>query len=165
LPGLGELLSRKIDSTAAIHQSEIENLWIMPAGDLLPNPAELLARSDMGEIVRHLGEKFQRIVIDTAPVTAVSDTLLLLEHAEAICLVAHGGKTPRKWILRALKLIAEAGSRPVGVILNQMPMRMAGAYSYYPGKYGEPEVYGSNGRYKGTRAGDEPEVAGAAPRF
>ena len=168
--GLGELLSRKVE-TATIHESEIENLWILPAGDLLPNPAEMLARSEMGEIVRQLSEKFDRIVIDTAPVTAVSDTLLLLEHAEVICLVAHVGRTPRKWLLRAMKLIAEAGSRPTGVILNQMPIRMAGAYSYYPGKYGEPEVYGSrNGSYEGGGGGgrkkDEPEeLVESEPRF
>jgi polysaccharide biosynthesis transport protein len=145
--GLGELLSRKVDS-ATIHESEVENLWVLPAGDLLPNPAEMLARSDMGEIVKQLSEKFDRIVIDTAPITAVSDTLLLLEHAEAVCLVVHSGRTSRKWLMRALKLINDSGSRVIGVILNQMPMRMAGAYSYYPGKYGEPEVYGSvNGSY------------------
>jgi capsular exopolysaccharide synthesis family protein len=164
LPGLGELLSRKIDLPMAIHQSDIENLWVMPAGDLLPNPAELLARGEMGDIVRRVSEKFDRIVIDTAPVTAVSDTLLLVEHAQAICLVTYGGKTPRKWVLRALKLIAEAGSRPVGVILNQMALRM-GAYSYYPGKYGEPEVYGSNGRHKPKRKGEEAEVIEPVPRF
>jgi capsular exopolysaccharide synthesis family protein len=179
LPGLGELLSRKIYAPSAIHESGIENLWVMPAGGLLPNPAELLARGDMGDIVRQLEEKFQRIVIDTAPVTAVSDTLLLVEHAQAVCLVTHGCKTPRKWILRALKLIAEAGARPIGVILNQMPLRM-GAYSYYPGKYGEPEVYGANGTYKvppaavsegevvdgkGPRKGDGAEVAEAGGRF
>jgi hypothetical protein len=72
--------------------------------------------------------------------------LLLLEHAQAICLVFHAGKTPRKWILRAIKLITAAGSRPSGAIVNQIPMRMSGAYSYYPGRYGEPSVYGSSGR-------------------
>jgi capsular exopolysaccharide synthesis family protein len=166
VPGLGELISRKTDSVVAV-ESEIENLWIMPAGDLLPNPAELLARSDMGEIMRQLGEKFERIVIDTAPVTAVSDTLLLLEHAQAICLVVHAGRTPRKWIMRALKLIAEAGSAPTGVILNQMPMRMAGAYSYYPGKYGDPEVYGgANGAYGARGKKEEPEeLVKSEPRF
>jgi Mrp family chromosome partitioning ATPase len=137
----------------------------MPAGELLPNPAELLARSDMGEIVRKLAERFERIVIDTAPVTAVSDTLLLLEHAQTICLVAHAGKTPRKWILRAIKLIGEAGSRPSGLIMNQMALRMAGAYSYYPGRYGEPEVYGSNGHRARKEKEEETEVAGPTPRF
>jgi capsular exopolysaccharide synthesis family protein len=166
IQGLAEVLSKKIEPRAAIHQTEIENLWVMPAGELLPNPAELLARSDMGEIMRVLGEKFERIVIDTAPVTAVSDTLLLLEHAQSICLVAYTGKTPRKWLMRALKLISEAGSRPAGVILNQMPLRMAGAYSYYPGKYGDAEVYGSsNGSRKGKGEKDEPELAGTEPRF
>jgi succinoglycan biosynthesis transport protein ExoP len=168
LPGMLELLSNKVDSATAIHQSEIENLWVMPAGELVSNPAELLARGGMGEIVRQLAEQYERVVIDTAPVTAVSDTLLLLEHTEAICLVAHAGKTPRKWILRAIKLIGEAGSRPTGLILNQMPMRMAGAYSYYPGKYGQPEVYGSNGANRASRdrgEKDESELSNVEPRF
>jgi len=167
VPGLGELLTRKAGMDAVIHDSEIENLWVMPAGDLLPNPAEMLARSDMEVIMRQLLEKYERVVIDTAPITAVSDTLLLLEHAESICLVAHAGRTPRKWILRALKLIGESGSRVAGVILNQMPMRMAGVYSYYPGKYGDPEVYGStNGSYGSRGRKDEPEeVVQSEPRF
>jgi capsular exopolysaccharide synthesis family protein len=164
LPGLLEFLSRKIDRSAAIHESDIENLWVMPAGELVSNPAELLARSDMAELVRDLATKYERIVIDTAPVTAVSDTLLLLEHAQAICLVAQAGKTARKWILRAIKLIAEAGSRPTGVILNQMPMRMAGAYSYYPGRYGEPEVYGAKAFAKEQRTRSE-QPAPTEPRF
>ena len=164
LSGLADLLCHKVDAGAAIHATEIENLWVMPSGELVPNPAELLARSDMGEIVRDLSGRFDRIVIDTAPVTAVSDTLLLLEHAQAICLVVHAGKTPRKWILRAIKLIAEAGSKPDGVVLNQMPMRMAGAYSYYPGRYGEPEVYGASNARKGSKK-DEPEIGAVAPRF
>jgi capsular exopolysaccharide synthesis family protein len=165
LPGLAELLCRKVKAEEAIHTCEIENLWVMPAGDLLPNPAEMLARGDMGDIIKDLDEKFERIVIDTAPVTAVSDTLLLLEYVQAICLVARAGGTPRKWILRALKLIAEAGSRPTGVILNQMPMRMAGAYSYYPGKYGQPEVYGTSAMRNGKLKKDEPELAESKPRF
>jgi len=165
LPGLAELLCKKVTAEEAIHTCEIENLWVMPAGDLLPNPAEMLARGDMGDIIKDLGEKFERIVIDTAPVTAVSDTLLLLEYVQAICLVARAGGTPRKWILRALKLIAEAGSRPTGVILNQMPMRMAGAYSYYPGKYGQPEVYGNNTIRNGKPKKGEPELADSKARF
>ncbi|HEX4084194.1 MAG TPA: polysaccharide biosynthesis tyrosine autokinase [Chthoniobacteraceae bacterium] len=169
LPGLGQVLSRKIELDAAIHSTDVENLWVMPAGELVPNPAELLARTDMAEVIRKLGEKYERIVIDTAPVTAVSDTLLLIEHAQESVLVLHAGKTARKWILRALKLIKEAGSQPAGIIMNQVPLRMAGAYSYYPGKYGEPEVYGSNGHRpdapRPIGSGVGPEVVGAGPRF
>ena len=162
--GLGEVLTKKAGLQEAIHETEIENLFVMPAGELLPNPAEMLAQSDMAGLVSQLGEQFERIVIDTAPVTAVSDTLLLLEHAQAICLVAQAGKTSRKWILRALKLIAESGSRPAGVILNQMPMKMAGAYSYYPGRYGQPEVYGK-GAYSQRKKEKEEEVVEAEKRF
>jgi Mrp family chromosome partitioning ATPase len=119
----------------------------------------------MSDLMRQLGDRYERIVIDTAPITAVSDTLLLLEHAQAICLVSHAGKTARRWILRAIKLITEAGSRPIGVILNQMSMRMAGAYSYYPGKYGEPEVYGASGTYATRNGKEQTEVTQGEARF
>jgi len=155
VPGLADLLSNSIKLDEAIHATELDNLWVIPAGGLVSNPAELLARGGMEGFMRQIEEKFDRIVIDTAPVTAVSDTLLLLEHAQAICLVFHAAKTPRKWILRAIKLIAEAGSRPSGAIVNQVPMNMAGAYSYYPGRYGEPSVYGSR---NGASAGKKEEA-------
>jgi len=157
LPGLSDLLSNSIRLEEAIHPTDLENLWVLPAGGLVPNPAELLARGGMEAYMRQIEEKFDRVVIDTAPVTAVSDTLLLIEHAQAICLVFHAAKTPRKWILRAIKLIAEAGSKPSGTIVNQVPQSMAGAYTYYPGRYGEPSVYGSaNGASAHTKA--EPDL-------
>jgi Mrp family chromosome partitioning ATPase len=141
----------------AIHATELENLWVIPSGGLVSNPAELLARGGMEACMRQIEEKFDRIVIDTAPVTAVSDTLLLLEHAQAICLVFHAARTPRKWVLRAIKLIAEAGSKPSGCIVNQVPMNMAGAYTYYPGRYGEASVYGSENRALARRK-EEPDL-------
>lgn len=156
-PGLTELLSKKSDSVK-ICKTGIENLSVLPAGIPVPNPAELLAGADFGDVIKQLEKRFDRIVIDTAPVTAVSDTLLLVEHAQAVCLVVRAGKTPRKWILRASKLLAEADSRPSGVVLNQVPIHMAGVYSYYPGRYGEPGVYGSNGSHKRHREKDGPVI-------
>lgn len=154
-PGLAELLSKKSESVK-VRKTEIENLSVLTAGVPVPKPAELLAGSEFGEVIKQLAERFDRIVIDTAPVTAVSDTLLLVEHAQAICLVVRAGKTPRKWILRASKLLAEAGVKPTGTVLNQVPMHMAGAYSYYPGRYGESEVYGANGSHQRHREKEEP---------
>ena len=117
---------------------------VLPAGKPVPNPAEVLAGPGFGRVIAELERNFDRIVIDTAPVTAVSDTLLLVEHAQAVCLVARAGRTPRKWTLRAIRLLTDAGAKPTGLILNQVPMHMSHAYSYYPGSYGDPGVYGSN---------------------
>ena len=155
-PGLGELLSKPGEGNR-ICRSEIENLWILPAGGTVQNPAELLANPNFGTLLKQLALEYDRIVIDTAPVTAVSDTLLLVEYAEAVCLVTRAGKTPRKWVLRGIKLLTEAGARPTGMVLNQIPLNMAGAYSYYAGSYGEPGVYGSNDTRK--RVGEKGEPA------
>jgi polysaccharide biosynthesis transport protein len=143
VPGLTEVLSGSLQISEVIHPTNVENLYVMPAGSIKPNPAELLASADLAGVFESLRKDFDRIVIDTAPITPVSDTLLLAEHVQAVCLVARAGKTPRKWILRAAKLLTNAGSEPVGLVINQVSSRMAGAYSYYPGKYGDPAVYGS----------------------
>jgi capsular exopolysaccharide synthesis family protein len=158
-PGLTGLLSKQAEPDQTISASDTENLSLLVAGDLVPNPAELLAQADLGNIISRLIEKFDRIVIDTAPVNAVSDTLLLVENTQ-VCLVVRAGKTPRKWILRAMKILTEAGSKPSGLVLNQIPMHMASACSYYPGTYGEPGVYGSNdnGPHKRLREKVDPLV-------
>ena len=57
LAGLADVLSRKMEADATIHATDIENLSVMPAGELQTNPAELLARADMGEIIRRIGRE------------------------------------------------------------------------------------------------------------
>jgi len=141
--GVSEAISGDVELGAAIQASEVPNLHIMTAGRRSPNPAELLAGSGFGDLVRAAMHQFDRIVIDSAPVNAVSDPLLLVKWSHIVCLVVHAGKTPRRAVMRACKLLAEAGSRPVGFILNRMPQNSGGGYYYHyhsSGDYGK--VYG-----------------------
>jgi capsular exopolysaccharide synthesis family protein len=144
-PGLTELLAGQAALDQAIHHTEEENLFILPAGSRAPNPAELLGRSDFGALIAQSTQQFDRIVIDTAPVNAVSDTLLLVEHAHSVCLVVRAGSTSRKAVLRASAALTSAGHRPAGVILNRLSARSGIGYYYHysAGKYGataEPVV-------------------------
>lgn len=125
----------------AIHGTDIENLFVIPAGHLAVNPAELLAKSAFGDLIQELEQQFDFIVIDTAPVLTVSDTLLLVEHAQTVCLVAQAGKTARTSVLRASKLLAESGAKPAGLLLNQLPESSATGDYPYVRKYGVKENY------------------------
>lgn len=110
----------------------------------MPNPAELLSGKWFGELVTLAAKKFDRVVIDTAPINAVSDTLTMVHHAQSVALVIRAGKTPRNAVSRALEQLRRADARPVGVVLNQLPEGAGLGYYYYystPGKYGE--VYGA----------------------
>jgi len=140
--GLSDLLAGIATLDQAVHHAEDANLFVLPAGSRTPNPAELLSRSDFGALMIEAAGRFDRIVIDTAPVNAVSDTLLLVEHAHSVCLVVRAASTPRKAVLRASAALTAAGHRPVGVILNRIASHGgAGYYGHYgAGKYGAAET-------------------------
>ena len=104
---------------------------------------------------------FDRVVIDTAPVLAVSDTLLMTPLAQTICLVVHSGKTPRNAVQRALGMLTGAGVRPAGIILNRMPRRRGAGYYYYYDSPGYGKGEGSYGSYSGY-SGRYGENGGAA---
>ena len=114
-----------------------------------PNPAELLGGNSFSEIVAEAARTFDRVVIDSAPVMAVSDTLLMVPHVQTVCIVVQAGKTARHMGLRAIALLATAGRRPAGVVLNRLRRRGGSQYYYYSSEgYGE-SVYGgaySNGQ-------------------
>jgi capsular exopolysaccharide synthesis family protein len=116
----------------------------MTAGHRAPNPAELLSGASFGEMIRNARSIYDRIVIDSAPVNSVSDSLLLLKDVQTVCLVIHAGKTPRKAVQRAVLRLTQSGSRPVGFILNRMPEHSGADYYYHysAGEYGKG-VYGA----------------------
>ena len=90
---------------------------------------------------------FDRIVIDSAPVLAVSDTLLMVPFVQTTCMVVRAAKTPRNAVNRALTLLSATGVRPAGLVLNRLPRRRGAGYYYYYAShgYGDGEVYGDRG--------------------
>ena len=144
-PGLTDLFSGNTTLDTAFLPTCVENLSLLPAGTRAPNPAELLASADLKGLFEELLKSHDRVVIDTAPVNAVSDTLVLAPHAHKTILVIQAGKTPRKAVLRATHLLRKAGAKVAGFALNRLPTgRMAAYYYYYYGdKYEKDSVYGT----------------------
>jgi len=143
-PGASEVLTGNVPLAEGCQPTEIEGLDVMTAGHRAPNPAELLAGASVGDLVRDARLKYDRVVIDSAPVNAVSDSLLLLKYVQTVCLVIHAGKTPRRAVMRAVQRLTESGSRPVGFIMNRMPQHSGADYYYHysAGEYGKG-VYGA----------------------
>ena len=127
-------------------------LSVLTGGRRAPNPAELLSGSAFSRLLSEAMRLFDRVVIDSAPVLAVSDTLLMTPYVQTVCVVVYAGKTPRNAVQRALGMLTGAGGRPAGIILNRLPKRRGSGYYYYyasPG-YGKGEgAYGSYGSYGG----------------
>ena len=107
---------------------------------------------------------FDRVVIDSAPILAVSDTLLMVPFVQTTCMVVRAAKTPRNAINRALTLLSATHVRPAGLVLNRLPRRRGAGYYYYYAShgYGDGEVYGDRtGRDHGPGADRLPSSNGA----
>jgi succinoglycan biosynthesis transport protein ExoP len=137
--GLTDLLSGQIDFRDAVRATQHDNLIVLPAGHRAPDPAKLLGNKQFEDIIESLLREFDRVVIDSPPVNAVSDALLVAASAHATCLVVRAGKTPKRAIRRAINQLQIAHANLAGFVFNRLPIqgRSAGYYYYY---YGERYV-------------------------
>jgi len=124
-------------------------LSVLAGGRRAPNPAELLSGHSFAELVADAARSYDRVVIDSAPVLAVSDTLLMTPHVQTVCMVVRARRTARNAVQRAVLLLGGSGTRPVGVILNRLPRNRGTDYYYYYASHG----YGAGeGSYTGGYA-------------
>ena len=130
-PGLTDVLSRNRKLEECLVQTPYENLNVLYAGSRAPNPAELVAEQRLREIVEELKEWFERIVIDTPPINAVSDTLTMIPAAQYVCLVVRPAKTRKEAIRRAITLIHKAKGTLAGFVLNRAKFKVGSGYYYY----------------------------------
>jgi polysaccharide biosynthesis transport protein len=130
-----------------MHTSTGGQLFVLAGGRRAPNPAEILSGSAFAKIVSETAKLFDRVVFDSAPILAVSDTLLMAQHVQTICVIIRARKTPRPAIRRALSLIVGAGTRPAGLVLNRLPRSRGAGYYYY---YASPGYGAGEGSYSSS---------------
>lgn len=144
-PGFSDILLGSSTIESAARASGIENLSVLTAGSRAPNPAELLAHASLAQFFKDARAAYDCIVLDSAPVIAVSDTLLLVRYVDVSCLVVRAQSSPRKSISHAIRLLADLDHPPAGIFLNMLNE----GHSYYAysgrayGRYGARGVYGS----------------------
>jgi succinoglycan biosynthesis transport protein ExoP len=138
-------------------------LFVLGSGRRAPNPAELLSGPSFGRLMAEAVKLFDRVVIDSAPVLAVSDTLLMAPHVQTVCMVLRAGKTPRSAVQRAISLLVSSGIRPAGVVLNRLPhSRGTGHYYYYASHgYGAGEGPYSDGHSRRSKSARRENGVGA----
>ncbi len=141
--GITDFLTGKSKFDECWHVTEVSKLYFMPAGTKNANPAELLSGEVVAKILKEAARKFDRVIIDSAPVNAVSDTLLLAEHVDAVVFVVRARSTPVRATVRALQQLKGANGTPYGIVLNRLPSRGANYYYYDEGSYHSKGVYGA----------------------
>jgi len=136
-PGLSEYLVGEIeDINSIIHPTKIDNLFIVTAGGLPPNPSELLGSERMGKLVDDLEKGWDMVLFDSPPIVAVTDASTISGEIDAIAMVVKAGQTDKSAVDRALDTIKNVKAPLIGVILNgASPETLSGKYSYYYSYY------------------------------
>ena len=124
--GLADCLAGRSSLEASVVRTKVENLFVLVAGAVPPDVSGLFSGPALGELIGKALEEYGQVIIDSAPVTIASETLLLARHASAACLVLHSGKTPVSAASRACQLLEQSGRTPIGFILNHVPRRTMG---------------------------------------
>jgi capsular exopolysaccharide synthesis family protein len=116
----------------------IPNLVAIPTGPLPPNPADLLSSHKLADALRELRSQYKFIVIDSPPIMAATDAVILSVQADGVLLVVRSGETPKEAFTRARDLLASVKCHLLGVVLNAVDSSAPDyyySYRYYPYSY------------------------------
>jgi succinoglycan biosynthesis transport protein ExoP len=130
--GLSNVLTGSTTLEQAITRTTVlPNLYVLPAGTPPPNPAELLASSNMRNVLGQLAKEYDHIVLDTPPSLSVTDAVVLSPCADAVVLVIRSGQTTKQTLRRSRDLLAQVNAKVVGVLLNAVDLSSPDYYYYY----------------------------------
>ncbi len=141
--GLTYFLSQQATLNEIVCGTNIENLQIIYAGPVAPNPAELLGSKYFKAAIEALRKVFDYIIIDTPPLGAVIDSAIIAQNCDGMAIVLESGKDSYRFVREVKDQLDKAGVPILGIILNKVEV---GKNSYY-GRYGKYGKYGSYSRY------------------
>ena len=141
ITGLTEFLSGTTDLSHGLCDTNIENLFVVQAGSISPNPTALLQSENFSTMIDTLRKYFDYIIVDTAPIGIVIDAAIITQKCDASVLVTAAGEANRKDVLKAKGQLEQTNKPFLGVVLNKFN---TSAEKY--GSYGEYGSYGKNKR-------------------
>jgi capsular exopolysaccharide synthesis family protein len=144
--GLSTLILGESTIEQSVKSTEIEGLFVLSAGPVPPNPAELLQSERFSEVLRGLSDRYDRVIIDSPPVGVVTDALVMSARADGLVMVLRSGLTPKKVALRGRRALLDVKAHIYGAVLNDVDLASRAGQYYYYYRYGYyPSEYGSSG--------------------
>ena len=146
ITGLTDYLSGSTDLSQGLCDTNVENLFVIQAGPVSPNPTALLQSDNFNNMIDTLRKYFDYVIVDTAPIGIVIDAAIITQKCDASILVTAAGETKRRDVLKAKEQLEQTGTPFLGVVLNKFNTEVEkyGAYGGY-GAYGS---YGNYGKKK-----------------
>ena len=128
--GLTTYLTDSVEIKDVVKSTEIPNLFLINAGPVPPNPAELLGSDRMARFIRMMADESDYVLFDLPPMLEISDALVLGAKVDGLVLVVHGDKTSREALRKAREKLDMLKVRTLGVIINNVTVPHHGAYYY-----------------------------------
>lgn len=131
--GLTTVVTRRASLDDAIQRWN-DLLWVLPSGELPPNPSEICGSQSLGTVLEELRLQFDVVIVDAPPVLPVTDAVVLATQADGVLLVSWSGKTQRHLLADARRRLDGVGASVVGTVLNAVKSSTAQGYyaSYRP---------------------------------
>ncbi|PTK80918.1 capsular biosynthesis protein [Staphylococcus haemolyticus] len=130
--GLSNLIIGKSDFDKAIRSTRVENLDLLTSGPVPPNPSELIASNRFKDIYNQLMDMYDFILIDTPPVTSVTDAQVFLQIVKDCVMIIDTEKNNKNEIKKAKQLIEQADGHIIGAVLNKTATdKTSNYYNYY----------------------------------
>jgi len=136
-PGLSDYLMGDADELSVVQRGPFENLFLIPGGSHVANPAELISSGRMEQLLRRMAPLFDWVILDSPPAVPVSDASLLADMCDGVLLVVRSAQTPYDMAQRACQEFKE--KHLVGVVLNDVEPEDGYSsyyYQYYRGRSG-----------------------------
>ena len=150
-PGLTNLLIKKASNVDIFKTDVLDTWYVLPAGDIPPNPSELLGSARMEELLASLKQKFDYIVVDLPPVNLVSDAVAISKFISGMIVVIREEYTEKKELTHCMRQLSLSNVNVLGCVMNETDS----GRSYY-GKYKKYSYY-----YQSESKDDKPTNAGA----
>jgi capsular exopolysaccharide synthesis family protein len=168
--GVSTVLSGGAALDEVLQTTKFPRLMVLAAGPTPPNPSELLGSLAAEKMLAELRSRFDYVIIDSAPLLAVTDGAILAAKSDGALVVVKAGKTRRDQLSHAIGMLHDVGATLLGAVLTMMPTRGSGAYSYnyyYGGSYGDEKsklkpvalAAGTTAEVGGTEVGTSTEVS------
>lgn len=145
--GVSSLIVGEAKLEDTIKSTDVPGLFVMPCGPVPPNPAELLHAQAFGELLAKVSERFDRVILDTPPVGAVADAVVLSTQVDGVVVVLKAGQTNRDVAKRTVRALKDVKANLYGAVLNDVDLQGSKYGDYY---YGYAYRYYGEGDKKGA---------------
>lgn len=154
--GLTSFLSGNAELSDVICDTTVDNLMVIPAGQVPPNPTSLIQNDNFKSMIETVRGLYDYVIIDTPPLGLVIDAAILAHHSDASLLVVKAGADKRRTVTKLKEQLEQSGSVFLGVILNK--------YDIHLDKYGSYGSYGGYGSYGNYGKSEEKTKIGRGKR-